>query len=95
MFNTLSAHAMVLAQEIDVNPTPPPGGDRFLELINMAGWFAMVFGVLALIWGGAMFGWEKWSSHGEAQAPRRVIAAIVGGVIGSVAGPLMAFAVGN
>ncbi|MDO4606972.1 MAG: hypothetical protein Q4B12_06595 [Bowdeniella nasicola] len=79
---------------ITVNPTPPPGAEKFLALINIFGWFVTVAGVAALLLAGAMFGYEKWYSSGDAQAPKRVVAAIVGGVIASVAGPLMAFAVG-
>lgn len=85
---------ITLAQEISVNPTAPPGAQKFLDLVNVVGWFVTVAGVAAILVAGAMFGYEKWYSNGDAQAPKKVVAAIVGGVIASVAGPLMAFAVG-
>lgn len=77
---------------ISINPTPPPGSDKILELVNVIGWMALVGGIVAIVIAGALMGYEKWQSGGDAQTPKKIMFAIVGGVISSIAGSLMAFA---
>lgn len=92
MNTTNSALREILAQQINISPTPPPGSDKILELVNVIGWIALVGGVVAIVLAGALMGYEKWQSGGDAQTPKKIMFAIVGGVISSIAGSLMAFA---
>ncbi|WUM88225.1 hypothetical protein OHA85_15500 [Nocardia salmonicida] len=82
----------VLAQEIKVNPTIPPGGDKLTNLVGYLSWLVILAGVAALIYAGGKFGWERW--HGGAvESPKIVFAAMVGGIIATSAGAIMNAAV--
>ncbi|MFD3510096.1 hypothetical protein [Nocardia sp. NPDC058666] len=93
--STLSAvgdSLTVLAQEIKITPTRPPGGDKLINLANYLSWLVILAGVLALIYAGGKFGWERW--HGGAvESPKIVFAALVGGIIATSAGAIMNAAV--
>ncbi|MEV0768508.1 hypothetical protein [Nocardia salmonicida] len=82
----------VLAQQITINPTRPPGGDRLANLVGYLSWLVMLAGIAALIYAGGKFGWERW--HGGAvESPKIVFAALVGGIIATSAGAIMNAAV--
>ncbi|MEV0688361.1 hypothetical protein AB0I35_31335 [Nocardia sp. NPDC050378] len=82
----------VLAQQINISPTRPPGGDKLTNLVGYLSWLVMLAGVAALIYAGGKFGWERW--HGGAvESPKIVFAALVGGIIATSAGAIMNAAV--
>ncbi|MBF6427851.1 hypothetical protein IU440_24525 [Nocardia cyriacigeorgica] len=76
---------MILAQSIPVNPKPPPGSEKLINLVNYLSWLVMLAGVAALIYAGGKFGWERF--HGGAvESPKIILAALVGGIIATSAG---------
>lgn len=89
---TATDTAPVFLAQFDVNVTPPPEAGRFSTLMGIAKWFCIAAGVVALMIAGAMFGYEKFFSHGEVQSPKKIAAATAGGVIASAAGGIMQFA---
>lgn len=72
-------------------PVPPPEVGRFETLMNIAKWFCIAAGVCALMFAGALFGYEKFFAHGDVQSPKKIAAATVGGVVVSAAGAIMQF----
>ncbi|VFA96262.1 hypothetical protein [Nocardia cyriacigeorgica] len=79
---------IVLAQTITVNPKPPPGSEKLINLVNYLSWLVMLAGVAALIYAGGKFGWERF--HGGAvESPKIILAALVGGIIATTAGMIM------
>lgn len=90
--SALADSMSVLAQQITVNPTRPPGGDKLTNLVGYLSWLVMLAGIAALIYAGGKFGWERW--HGGAvESPKIVFAALVGGIIATSAGAIMNAAV--
>ncbi|MFI5501028.1 hypothetical protein ACIA5E_18375 [Nocardia asteroides] len=88
----MNESASLFAQEIKVNPTVPPGGEKFTNLLGYLSWLVMFAGVTALTYAGGKFGWERW--HGGAvESPKIVAAALVGGIIATSAGAIMNAAV--
>lgn len=84
-----SDHITYLAQFEDIDSVAPPGEERYRWLLGILKWFCMVAGVVAVLIGGAMAGYEKYFSHGEIQSPKKIGAAVIGGVVASTAGILM------
>ncbi|MFD3706168.1 hypothetical protein ACFWUP_23765 [Nocardia sp. NPDC058658] len=82
----------VLAQEIKITPTRPPGGDKLTNLVGYLSWLVMLAGIAALIYAGGKFGWERWQG-GAVESPKIVFAALVGGIIATSAGVIMNAAV--
>ncbi|MGP9725285.1 hypothetical protein ACT3SZ_14850 [Corynebacterium sp. AOP40-9SA-29] len=80
----------ILAQ-FDVNTVNPPAADRFSSLLGILKWFCIAAGVAALMLAGAMFGYEKFFAHGEVQSPKKIAAAVAGGIVASSAGAIMQF----
>lgn len=87
-------HLTILAQFDDVDPVAPPGEDRYQWLLGILKWFCMIGGVVAIMIGGAMAGYEKYFSHGEIQSPKKIAGAVIGGVVASTAGVLVSAAWG-
>ncbi|MGW5569872.1 hypothetical protein ACWEVD_01620 [Nocardia thailandica] len=82
----------VLAEEIKVIPTRPPGAEKLTNLVGYLSWLVILAGVAALIYAGGKFGWERW--HGGAvESPKIVAAALIGGIIATTAGTIMNAAV--
>lgn len=84
----LASYAADLAQQITVKPSQPPGAAGLLKIAGWVAWGVSLAGVLALIYAGGKFAWERW--HGGAvEAPKIVIFTLIGAVIASFAGPIM------
>ncbi|WP_043661427.1 hypothetical protein [Nocardia thailandica] len=90
--STLGEGLAVLAEEIKVIPTRPPGAEKLTNLVGYLSWLVILAGVAALIYAGGKFGWERW--HGGAvESPKIVAAALIGGIIATTAGTIMNAAV--
>ena len=78
----------VLAQEIKITPTAPPGASQVINLVNYLAWFVTLAGITAIIYAGGKFGWERW--HGGAvESPKILLGALFGGILATTAGQLM------
>ncbi|MFE9324174.1 hypothetical protein ACIHDR_11635 [Nocardia sp. NPDC052278] len=78
----------VLAQQINITPTKPPGAPQLINLVNYLSWIVMLAGIAALIYAGGKFGWERF--HGGAvESPKIILGALVGGIIATSAGTIM------
>ncbi|UGT70812.1 hypothetical protein LTT66_11940 [Nocardia gipuzkoensis] len=78
----------VLAQQIQITPTTPPGADKLVNLVNYLSWIVTLVGIGALIYAGGKFGWERF--HGGAvESPKIIMGALVGGIIATSAGQIM------
>ncbi|MGO4613037.1 hypothetical protein AB4305_03675 [Nocardia sp. 2YAB30] len=85
---TVGEALTVLAQEIKITPTVPPGAPQLLNLVNYLSWIVMLAGIAALIYAGGKFGWERF--HGGAvESPKIILGALVGGIIATSAGAIM------
>ncbi|WP_067689137.1 hypothetical protein [Nocardia jejuensis] len=78
----------LLAQVTNPTPESPPLADKIMKLVRYFTWFVLLSGVLAIIYAGGKFGWEKWGG-GAPAAPKQIAGALVGGVIATSAGTLM------
>ncbi|MFI9508581.1 hypothetical protein [Nocardia sp. NPDC052566] len=84
----LADTAAVLAQQIQINPKPPPGSEKLINVVNYLSWLVMLAGISALIYAGGKFGWERW--HGGAvESPKIILAALFGGIVSTSAGLIM------
>ncbi|WP_433578793.1 hypothetical protein [Nocardia brasiliensis] len=72
------------------NPTPeaPPLSDKILQMVRYLTWFALLSGILAIVFAGGKFAWEKWQG-GALQSPKMIAGAMVGGVVATSAGTIM------
>ncbi|MEV0250786.1 hypothetical protein AB0H76_29615 [Nocardia sp. NPDC050712] len=72
------------------NPTPetPPLADKIMTMVRWLTWFAILSGILAIIFAGGKFAWEKWTG-GAMTSPKMIAGAMVGGVIATSAGTIM------
>nr|WP_040688133.1 hypothetical protein [Nocardia vinacea] len=72
------------------NPTPqaPPRSDKLLQMVRYLTWFALLSGIISIIYAGGRFAWEKWSG-GAMQSPKMVAGAMIGGVVATSAGTIM------
>ncbi len=77
------------------NPTPeaPPLSDKILQFVRYATWFAILSGILSIIYAGGRFAWEKWSGSGL-QSPKMVAGAMIGGAVATSAGTIMNAVIG-
>ncbi|MFI9410058.1 hypothetical protein [Nocardia gamkensis] len=88
----VSGAVTVLAQQIQITPTTPPGADKLVNLVNYLSWIVTLAGIGALIYAGGKFGWERF--HGGAvESPKIILGALVGGIIATSAGQIMNAAV--
>ncbi len=72
------------------NPTPeaPPLSDKIMQMVRYLTWFALLSGILAIVFAGGKFAWEKWQG-GALQSPKMIAGAMVGGVVATSAGTIM------
>jgi hypothetical protein len=72
------------------NPTPqaPPLSDKLLQMVRYLTWFALLSGVISIIYAGGRFAWEKWSGSAM-QSPKMVAGAMIGGLVATSAGTIM------
>ncbi|MGW4370356.1 hypothetical protein ACWEKT_32395 [Nocardia takedensis] len=78
----------VLAQDITITPTAPPGSGSAIVIVNFLAWFVTLAGIAAIIYAGGKFGWERWHG-GSVESPKILLGALVGGVVATSAGPIM------
>ncbi|MGY4100789.1 hypothetical protein ACW2Q0_14725 [Nocardia sp. R16R-3T] len=78
------------------NPTPqaPPLSDKLLQLVRYLTWFALLSGIVSIIYAGGRFAWEKWSGS-ALQSPKMVAGALIGGVVATSAGTIMNSIIGT
>ncbi|WP_433622711.1 hypothetical protein [Nocardia sp. CA-120079] len=81
------AYAM-LAQIQNPTPQAPPLSDKLLQMVRYLTWFALLSGIISIIYAGGRFAWEKWSG-GAMQSPKMVAGAMIGGVVATSAGTIM------
>ncbi|MGY1960857.1 hypothetical protein [Nocardia gipuzkoensis] len=78
----------VLAQQIQITPTSPPGADKLINVVNYLSWIVTLAGIGALIYAGGKFGWERF--HGGAvESPKIIAGAVFGGIVATSAGQIM------
>lgn len=87
--STLLTHAQILAVDIQVNPSPPPGSDKFMMILSWIGWGACIAAVAALLIAGGLFGHGKRQGTMDNEATEKVRNALIGCVIIAVAGGLV------
>ncbi|WP_040795219.1 hypothetical protein [Nocardia higoensis] len=77
------------------NPTPeaPPLSDKIMLFVRYATWFAILSGILSIIYAGGRFAWEKWSGSGM-ESPKMVAGAMIGGAVATSAGTIMNAVIG-
>jgi len=78
------------------NPTPeaPPLSDKIMQFVRYATWFAIMSGILSIVYAGGRFAWEKWSGSGL-QSPKMVAGAMIGGTVATSAGTIMNAVIGS
>lgn len=86
---SLITNAQLLAVDIQVNPTAPPGSEKFLTLVSWLGWGVCLASVAALLIAGGKFGFDKHQGTADSEAATRVAKTCVGCVIIAVAGALV------
>ncbi|WP_405161978.1 hypothetical protein OG203_37600 [Nocardia sp. NBC_01499] len=77
-----------LAQVSNPTPEAPPLSDKLLQMVRYLTWFALLSGILAIVYAGGKFAWEKWQG-GALQSPKMIAGAMIGGVIATSAGTIM------
>nr|WP_040705583.1 hypothetical protein [Nocardia takedensis] len=82
-----------LAQLGNPTPEPPPLSDKIMQFVRYITWFAMLSGIVAIIYAGGRFAWEKWSGSGM-ESPKMVAGAMIGGVVATSAGTIMNAVIG-
>ncbi|MGW4368087.1 hypothetical protein ACWEKT_20830 [Nocardia takedensis] len=80
--------ANIVAQEITITPSSPPGSDLIVNLVNYLAWLVSLAGIAALIYAGGKFGWERFHG-GSVESPKIIAAAMAGGILATSAGPIM------
>ncbi|ATL72542.1 hypothetical protein [Nocardia terpenica] len=79
----------VLAQlNTDLTPTPPAGSGGLIYLGRILMWCCLLGGILAIVYGGGKFGWEKWTG-GAVESPKIIAASMIGGIVSVSASQLM------
>ncbi|WP_408637366.1 hypothetical protein [Nocardia aurea] len=96
----MSSTPMILVSTYDVlaqigNPSPeaPPVADKILQLVQYLTWFVLLSGIIAIVYAGGRFAWEKWSGGGL-ESPKMVAGAMIGGVVATSAGTIMNAVIG-
>ncbi|MGW4369206.1 hypothetical protein ACWEKT_26525 [Nocardia takedensis] len=80
--------ANVVAQEITITPSSPPGSEKIVNLVGYLAWLVTLAGIAALIYAGGKFGWERWHG-GSVESPKIIAAAMAGGILATSAGQIM------
>ncbi|WP_288048073.1 hypothetical protein [Nocardia sp.] len=83
----------VLAQIANPSPEAPPVADKILQLVQYLTWFVLLSGIIAIVYAGGRFAWEKWSGGGL-ESPKMVAGAMIGGVVATSAGTIMNAVIG-
>lgn len=83
-----SASVDVLAQIGDVDPTPPPGADKFNTLLSWVMWGAIIFCIAGLIIGAVALAYERSQGTGG-EGKQKIIGAMIGAVIIGIAAGLV------
>ncbi|MET8654444.1 MULTISPECIES: hypothetical protein [Nocardia] len=83
----------VLAQIGNPSPEAPPVADKILQLVQYLTWFVLLSGIIAIVYAGGRFAWEKWSGGGL-ESPKMVAGAMIGGVVATSAGTIMNAVIG-
>ncbi len=84
----LAVHELILAQLTNPTPENPPLAGKIMQLVHYFTWFALLSGVVAIIYAGGRFAWEKWSGSGL-QSPKMIAGALIGGTVATSAGTIM------
>lgn len=87
--STLLAHAQLLAVDIQVDPTPPPGSDKFMTIVSWIGWGACISAVAALLIAGGKFGHDKRQGTMDSESAEKVTRTLIGCVLIAIAGGLV------
>ncbi|GAC85209.1 hypothetical protein GP2_031_00200 [Gordonia paraffinivorans NBRC 108238] len=86
---SLITEAQLLAVDFQVNPTAPPGSEKFMTLVSWVGWGACLAAVAALLIAGGKFGFDKHQGTADSEAATKVAKTCIGCVIIAVAGGLV------
>lgn len=87
--STFVSRAQVLAVDIQVNPTAPPGADKFLTLVSWVGWGVCLAAVAALLIAGGQFGFDRHQGTADSEAAKKVAKTCIGCVVIAIAGGLV------
>ncbi|WP_067678323.1 hypothetical protein [Nocardia miyunensis] len=90
----LHLHDAVLAQVGNPTPETPPVADKLMKLVRYFTWFVIMSGILAIVYAGGHFAWEKWTGGGS-QSPKMVAGAMIGGLVATSAGTIMNAVIGT
>lgn len=93
MLTSIGDTVTTLAQLGNPSPEAPPLSDKIMQFVRYATWFAMLSGILSIIYAGGKFAWEKWSGSGM-ESPKMVAGAMIGGVVATSAGTIMNAVIG-
>ncbi|MCZ0914082.1 hypothetical protein O0V02_16920 [Gordonia amicalis] len=78
-------------------PTPDPG--PFSAVWDKVGgiliWGATIGGLVAIVWGAVMFGWERLDPSREQKSGVAIICAVIGGVIAASAAQIINWSYGT
>ncbi|MEU7632784.1 hypothetical protein AB0B25_29625 [Nocardia sp. NPDC049190] len=77
-----------LAQIANPTPEAPPLSDKLLQFVRYLTWFALLSGIVSIVYAGGRFAWEKWTGGGL-QSPKMVAGAMIGGIVATSAGTIM------
>ena len=94
MLTSIGDGFVTLAQLGNPTPEPPPLSDKIMQFVRYITWFAMLSGIIAIIYAGGRFAWEKWSGSGM-ESPKMVAGAMIGGVVATSAGTIMNAVIGT
>lgn len=87
--STLLAHAQLLAVDIQVDPTPVPGSEKFMTIVSWVGWGACLSAVAALLIAGGKFGHDRHQGTMDSESAQKVARTLIGCVVIAIAGALV------
>ncbi|HLS78145.1 MAG TPA: hypothetical protein VK083_15290 [Nocardia sp.] len=93
ILTTVQDTVTTLAQVGNPTPEAPPLADKIMLFVRYATWFAILSGILSIIYAGGRFAWEKWSGSGM-ESPKMVAGAMIGGAVATSAGTIMNAVIG-
>ncbi|WP_198428497.1 hypothetical protein [Nocardia bovistercoris] len=94
MLNSIGDSLVTLAQLGNPTPEAPPLSDKIMQFVRYGTWFAMLSGIVAIVYAGGKFAWEKWQGSGL-ESPKMVAGAMIGGVVATSAGTIMNAVIGT